>query len=58
MKTPTTRHASRLAILLLLLAALAGCTAPSGEGATAAPGVSQAPAGSAEPEPTKGDDEY
>jgi hypothetical protein len=59
MKTPTTRHASRLAIFLLLLASLAACTAPTdGGGASGAPAASEAPAGSAGPEPTKGDYEY
>jgi len=40
MKTPPTRHASRLVVLLLALAALtAACTDPSAGGAGASPGA-------------------
>ena len=55
MKTPTPRHASWLAMLILLMAVVTACTAPSGGGASGAPAGSDAPAGSGEPVPTVDD---
>ena len=52
MKTPTPRHASWLAILIVLASLFAACTAPSGGGAPGGPAGSDAPAGSGEPVPT------
>jgi hypothetical protein len=54
MKTPSTRHASRLVVLLLALAALtAACTDPSTGGAGASPGAGD-PAAPASGDPAPG----